>query len=69
MQGTATWLVESKQGMRDAANGLIERSAWFEVEPRPFDWYAVSVKAGGGHEEGFLSIKRTGTEVCPSTFY
>ncbi len=47
---TATYQVESKQAAIAAATQLLERSAWFEVEPRPFDWYSFTVKAGEGHE-------------------
>jgi hypothetical protein len=63
MQGIATWQVEGTPAALEAATKLIERSAWFTVEPRPFDWYHFSVKAGEGHEIVFNTIKRTGYEV------
>ncbi len=52
---TATYQVESKQAAIATAQQLIERSAWFAVEPRPFDWYSFSIKPGEGHEVFFQS--------------
>lgn len=48
--GLATWQVEGEEAATAAAAKLIARSAWFEVEPRPCNWFAFSVKAGEGHE-------------------
>lgn len=59
----ATWQVEGTRAAMEAAQMLIERSAWFQVEPRPFDWFHFSVKAGEGHEVVFNTIKGTGYEV------
>jgi len=58
-----TWQVEGTRAATEAATKLIERSAWFQVEPRPFDWYSFSVKAGEGLEKIFNSLKTTGYEV------
>ena len=65
MQGTATWQVEGQPAAVEAATKLIGRSAWFTVEPRPFDWYHFSVKAGEGHEIAF-NTTRSG-ECDPDT--
>ena len=63
MQGKATWQMEGTRAATEAAGKLIARSAWFAVEPRPFDWYHFTVKAGEGHEVVFNTIKRIGYEV------
>ncbi len=57
-KGIAQFQVESKQAAIAAATQLIERSAWYEVEPRPFDWYCFSIKAGEGHEIIFKTVER-----------
>jgi hypothetical protein len=62
MNGLATWQVEGTRNATEAATKLLERSAWFQVEPRPFDWYHFSVKAGEGHEVVFNTMKTTGYE-------
>ena len=55
-EGIATWQVEGQQAATEAAGKLITRSAWFAVEPRPFDWYLFSVKSGEGHETVFNEL-------------
>lgn len=63
LDGVASWQVEGTPAALEAARKLVERSAWFAVEPRPFDWYHFSVKASEGHEIVFNTIKRTGDEI------
>lgn len=53
MKGIATFEVEGEQAACEAAVKMIERSAWFAVEPRPFDIYSFSVKTGEGHKSIF----------------
>jgi hypothetical protein len=56
-KGIATWQVESEQTAVQVAGALIRRSAWFAVEPRPFNWYCFSVKVGEGHDVVFNTLR------------
>jgi len=50
---TVEFHVRGQAATLSIARKLIERSAWFAVEPQPDDWYCFSIKPGEGLERIF----------------
>lgn len=51
---TKTVEVRGEPFVADVASHLISRSAWFQVEPLPNDWWLVTVKPEQVHALGDL---------------